>query len=107
MKVLNLIGTKNIYSCGCKINNPKFFVVLLIFIMTVAGLYSCKKNGTTHDTLGNQKALILNKKETISFFAPKIKSIEKVNDKRQLESISKSLMNIPIKRNLKIEKKWS
>ena len=45
--------------------------------MTVAGLYSCKKNGTTHYTLGNQKALILNKKETISFFAPKIKSIEK------------------------------
>jgi len=58
-------------------------------------LISCKE----------QESQPINHKGMIGFFAPKIKSVEKVTDKKILDNTSKVLVNNPIEGERKIEKK--
>lgn len=64
---------------------------LSLFSLT---LFSCK----------DQPVQLINTKAMIEFVAPKVKSVEKVTDKKLLESITLGLMKSPFERKLKIEK---
>jgi hypothetical protein len=66
----------------------KFSLFILLFI-------SCKE----------QESQLINHNGMISFVAPKIKSNNKITDKKILDSTSKFLVNNPINSELKADKK--